>query len=50
MEERERKAAALDASIERGLADIKAKRSKPAQAVFDRLQAKYRRMAEERDL
>lgn len=48
IEERERRMAALDASIERGLADIKAGRTKPAEEVFDRLEAKYKRMAEER--
>ena len=33
---------ALDVAIERGLADANAGRVKPAQQVFDRLEAKYR--------
>jgi antitoxin ParD1/3/4 len=37
---------ALDASIKRGLADADAGRTKPAGDVFDRLEAKYRAMAE----
>jgi len=48
MEERERRIAALDVSIERGLADIKAGRTKPADEVFDRLEAKYKRLAQDR--
>lgn len=36
---------ALDASIYRGLADAEAGRTKPAQDVFDRLEAKYGAMA-----
>ena len=48
MEERERKLAALDAAIERGVADIRAGRVHDADAVFDRLEAKYTRLAEER--
>ena len=36
---------ALDASIARGLADAEAGRLKPAAEVFDRLEAKYRKMA-----
>lgn len=42
---RETKLAALDASIMRGLADANAGRTKPADGVFDRLEAKYRAMA-----
>ena len=49
MEERERRLAALDASIARGLVDIKAGRVTDATTVFDRLDAKYARMAESRD-
>ncbi|MBU6374085.1 MAG: type II toxin-antitoxin system ParD family antitoxin [Alphaproteobacteria bacterium] len=39
--------AALDASIERGAADAGSGRTKPADAVFDRLEAKYRSVAGE---
>jgi antitoxin ParD1/3/4 len=46
VQERETKLAALDASIRRGLADSEAGRVKPAAEVFDRLEAKYRAMAE----
>lgn len=46
VQERETKLAALDASIRRGLADSAAGRVKPAAEVFDRLEAKYRAMAE----
>ena len=42
--ERETRLAALDASIMRGLADAEAGRTKPAEEVFDRLEAKYRDM------
>jgi antitoxin ParD1/3/4 len=43
--ERETRLAALDASIMRGLADVEAGRTKPAEDVFDRLESKYRSMA-----
>jgi antitoxin ParD1/3/4 len=46
IQEREARLADLDASIARGLADIEAGRGKPAAEVFDRLEAKYRAMAE----
>lgn len=46
VQEREARLAALDASIQRGLADADAGRVKPAAEVFDRLEAKYRAMAE----
>lgn len=46
VQEREVRLAALDASIQRGLADSAAGRVKPAAKVFDRLEAKYRTMAE----
>jgi len=39
MEDRERKLAALDTAIERGLADIDAGRATDADAVFDELEA-----------
>ena len=45
VQEREARLAALDASIARGLADAEAGRLKPAAEVFDRLEAKYRKMA-----
>lgn len=45
VQEREARLAALDASIARGLADADAGRTKPAAEVFDRLEAKYRAMA-----
>jgi len=48
MEERERRLASLDASIARGLADIEAGRVYDADTVFDELEARYARMAEER--
>jgi antitoxin ParD1/3/4 len=48
MEDRERKLAALDTAIERGMADISAGRVTDADTVFDRLEAKYTRLAEER--
>jgi predicted transcriptional regulator len=37
----------LDEAIARGLADIEAGRVVPADEVFDRLEAKYRKMAED---
>jgi antitoxin ParD1/3/4 len=42
LEEREKRLAALDIAIARGRDDIKSGRAKPAQEVFDRLEAKYR--------
>ncbi|WP_208180251.1 type II toxin-antitoxin system ParD family antitoxin (plasmid) [Sinorhizobium medicae] len=47
IQDREAQLAALDASIMRGLADADACRTKPANEVFDRLEAKYRAMAEQ---
>ena len=47
VQEREARLAALDASIMRGLADAEAGRTKPAEEVFDRLEAKYRRQTGE---
>lgn len=44
IQDREARLAALEASITRGLADIEAGRVKPAEEVFDRLEAKYRAM------
>ena len=48
MEDRERRLSALDSAIERGVASVKAGRVQPAEEIFDRLEAKYARMAEER--
>jgi antitoxin ParD1/3/4 len=45
LEEREKRLAALDLAIARGRADAKAGRLKPAEEVFARLDAKYRKMA-----
>jgi predicted transcriptional regulator len=39
----------LDEAIERGRADIRAGRFVSADEVFDRLEAKYRKMAEDAD-
>jgi antitoxin ParD1/3/4 len=49
IQERETRLAALDTAIARGLADAKARRVKPAREVFDRLEAKYRAMAQAKD-
>ncbi|AHG49117.1 addiction module antitoxin (plasmid) [Rhizobium leguminosarum bv. trifolii CB782] len=46
IQDRETRLAALDASIMRGIADADAGRTKPASDVFDRLDAKYRAMAD----
>lgn len=48
IQEREARLAALDASIARGLADIEAGRARPAEDVLDRLEAKYRALADRR--
>ncbi|MDP3553357.1 type II toxin-antitoxin system ParD family antitoxin [Methylocystis sp.] len=45
IQEREARLAALDASISRGIADADAGRAKPAKAVFDRLEAKFKAKA-----
>lgn len=47
IQDRETRLAALDASISRGLADADAGRLRPADAVFDRLEARYRAMENE---
>jgi antitoxin ParD1/3/4 len=44
IQDREARLAALDASVARGLADADAGRTKPADEVFDRLEAKYAAM------
>ena len=46
IQEREARLSALEASIARGLADANAGRAEPAGAVFDRLEVKYRALAE----
>ena len=45
VQDRETRLAALDASIARGLADVDAGRTAPADGVFKRLEDKYRAMA-----
>jgi antitoxin ParD1/3/4 len=49
MEERERRLAAFDAAIGRGIADIDSGRVHDADAVFDEFEARYTRMAQERE-
>ncbi|QNG43561.1 type II toxin-antitoxin system ParD family antitoxin [Sphingobium yanoikuyae] len=44
IQERETRLAALRQSINRGLADADAGRTRPAEAVFDQLEAKYQAM------
>jgi antitoxin ParD1/3/4 len=46
VEEREKRLAALDAALAKGIGDAEAGRVKPAEAVLDRLEAKYKAMAE----
>ncbi|OCJ13107.1 addiction module antitoxin [Rhizobium sp. AC44/96] len=46
VQDRETRLTALNASIRRGIADAEAGRTKPASNVFDRLDAKYRAMAD----
>ncbi|MFA5939718.1 MAG: type II toxin-antitoxin system ParD family antitoxin [Sinimarinibacterium sp.] len=48
IQDREARLAALDASIARGVADVEAGRTRPAAKVFDRLEAKYARMADKK--
>lgn len=50
VEEREKRLAALDAAISRGLADADAGRGKPVQEVAAAMRAKFQKMAEERGL
>ncbi|WP_368518029.1 type II toxin-antitoxin system ParD family antitoxin [Rhizobium sp.] len=47
VQDRETRLAALDASIMRGIADADAGRTRPANNVFERLEAKYRAMADQ---
>jgi len=46
VEEREKRLAALDAALAKGISDADAGRVKPADEVLDRLEAKYKAMAE----
>jgi antitoxin ParD1/3/4 len=48
LQKREKWVAALNRALDRGLADVKAGRVKPADEVFARLDAKYRKMAKSR--
>jgi antitoxin ParD1/3/4 len=48
LEERERRLAAVDAAIERGVTDVRAGRTHDADAVFDELETRYTDMARER--
>ncbi|HSI00931.1 MAG TPA: type II toxin-antitoxin system ParD family antitoxin [Reyranella sp.] len=45
LQEREQRLRALNQSLDRGLAAAKAGKVRPAEEVFDRLEAKYRQMA-----
>jgi antitoxin ParD1/3/4 len=49
MEEKERRLAALDEAIARGVADIEAGRTRDANEVFDEAEARYAQRAEERE-
>ena len=42
----DKRLAALDAALTHGISDADAKRTEPAEEVFDRLEAKYRKLAE----
>lgn len=48
VQERESRLAALDAALARGLADADAGRTRPAEEVFDRLEAKYAALVKSR--
>jgi antitoxin ParD1/3/4 len=48
IQDREAQLAALDTVVERALTDSEADKGKPANEVFDRLEAKYRAMAGDR--
>jgi antitoxin ParD1/3/4 len=45
LQEREKRLAVLDLALDRGLAAARAGKVKPAEEVFARLEAKYRKMA-----
>ncbi|RWN52143.1 type II toxin-antitoxin system ParD family antitoxin [Mesorhizobium sp.] len=46
VEEREKRLAALDAALAKGIGDADAGRVKPAEEVLDRMEGKYKAMAE----
>ncbi|MER8482919.1 type II toxin-antitoxin system ParD family antitoxin [Mesorhizobium sp. M1322] len=46
VEEREKRLAALDATLAKGIGDADAGRVKPGEDVLDRLEARYKTMAE----
>jgi antitoxin ParD1/3/4 len=46
LQEREAQLSAIDAAISRGIADLDAGRSVPAEEVFDRLRAKYQALVD----
>ena len=48
VQDREARLAALDAAIQRGLDDLAAGRTTPAEVVFDRLERKYQAMIDDR--
>ncbi|MFD2058050.1 type II toxin-antitoxin system ParD family antitoxin [Mesorhizobium calcicola] len=48
VEEREKRLAALDAALAEGISDADAGRVKPGDEVLDRLEAKYKAMAEKK--
>jgi antitoxin ParD1/3/4 len=48
VEERERRLAALDIALAKGIADADAGRVKPPEEVLDRLESKYKAMAEKK--
>ena len=48
LEEKQHRLAAIDAAINRGIADADAGRVTDADEVFDRLEARYARIAQER--
>jgi antitoxin ParD1/3/4 len=47
IQDRETRLAALDLALAQGLADVAEGRTKPADAVFDRLESKYRAMIDD---
>jgi antitoxin ParD1/3/4 len=48
LQEREQRLAVLNQALDRGVVAAKAGRTRPAEEVFDRLEAKYRKMAKSR--
>ncbi|PBC10368.1 hypothetical protein [Mesorhizobium sp. WSM3859] len=46
----DKRIAALDSALAKGISDVEAKRIMPAEEVFDRLEAKYRKLAESQAL